>query len=112
MICGALQTLNEDAFEDVAVSERPSPTGELSIQQYSLAPISEELGSPAHSRSVEDFLNNTANYIMQSNNGDELSQSSNSTMLSQNSNSTMSSQNSNSTVIVIHPSGSVDDTRL
>lgn len=26
MICGALQTLNEEAFEDVA-SERPSPTG-------------------------------------------------------------------------------------
>ncbi|XP_065074364.1 kinase D-interacting substrate of 220 kDa-like isoform X8 [Ochlerotatus camptorhynchus] len=26
MICGALQTLNEDAFEDVAGSERPSPT--------------------------------------------------------------------------------------
>lgn len=102
MICGALQTLNEDAFEDVAVSERPSPTGELSIQQYSLAPISEELGSP-HSRSVEDFLNNTANYVLQSNNADELSQSSNSTMLS---------QNSNSTIIVIHPSGSVDDTRL
>ncbi|XP_073848303.1 ankyrin repeat-rich membrane spanning isoform X9 [Musca autumnalis] len=27
MICGALQTLNEDAFEDVASSERPSPSG-------------------------------------------------------------------------------------
>ncbi|XP_046866201.1 kinase D-interacting substrate of 220 kDa isoform X7 [Drosophila willistoni] len=26
MICGALQTLNEEAFEDVASSERPSPT--------------------------------------------------------------------------------------
>ncbi|XP_039435567.1 kinase D-interacting substrate of 220 kDa isoform X4 [Culex pipiens pallens] len=26
MICGALQTLNEDAFEDVVGSERPSPT--------------------------------------------------------------------------------------
>ncbi|KAH8401816.1 hypothetical protein KR009_008082 [Drosophila setifemur] len=26
MICGALQTLNEEAFEDVAISERPSPT--------------------------------------------------------------------------------------
>lgn len=92
MICGALQTLNEDAFEDVAVSERPSPTGELSIQQYSLAPISEELGSPAHSRSVEEFFNNTANFMMQSNNAEDL--------------------NPNSTVIVIHPSTSVDDTRL
>lgn len=27
MICGALQTLNEEAFEDVIGSERPSPTG-------------------------------------------------------------------------------------
>lgn len=27
MICGALQTLNEEAFEDVLGSERPSPTG-------------------------------------------------------------------------------------
>lgn len=26
MICGALQTLNEEAFEDVLGSERPSPT--------------------------------------------------------------------------------------
>lgn len=60
MICGALQTLNEDAFEDCAVSERPSPTGEL-IQQYSLAPISEELGSPTHSRNCENFLDNTPN---------------------------------------------------
>lgn len=92
MICGALQTLNEDAFEDVAVSERPSPTGELSVLQYALAPISEELGSPAHSRSVEEFFNNNANFLMQNNNADDL--------------------NANSTVIVIHPSTSVDDTRL
>lgn len=94
MICGALQTLNEDAFEDVAVSERPSPTGELSIQQYSLAPISEELGSPTHSRNVEDFFNNTANYVMQNTNADDMA--------------------SNSTVIVMpnFPSTSVDDTRL
>ncbi|XP_037926963.1 kinase D-interacting substrate of 220 kDa isoform X3 [Hermetia illucens] len=27
MICGALQTLNEDAYEDVAISERASPSG-------------------------------------------------------------------------------------
>lgn len=27
MICGALQTLNEEAFEDVVGSELPSPTG-------------------------------------------------------------------------------------
>lgn len=46
MICGALQTLNEDAFEDVVGSERPSPTGEM-FSQY-LAPIREssEIGSP------------------------------------------------------------------
>lgn len=65
MICGALQTLNEDAFEDVAVSDsRPSPTGELTLQQYSLAPISEELGSPTHSRNYENFFDNTPNSIM------------------------------------------------
>ncbi|KFB51271.1 hypothetical protein ZHAS_00019318 [Anopheles sinensis] len=48
MICGALQTLNEDAFEDVvSSSERPSPTGEMFSTQY-LAPIREssEIGSP------------------------------------------------------------------
>ncbi|XP_053671000.1 kinase D-interacting substrate of 220 kDa [Anopheles nili] len=47
MICGALQTLNEDAFEDVVSgSERPSPTGEMFSQH--LAPIREssEIGSP------------------------------------------------------------------
>lgn len=41
MICGALQTLNEEAFEDVVGSERPSPTGmgpsgELLAQQDTL----------------------------------------------------------------------------
>lgn len=61
MICGALQTLNEDAYEDVAVSERPSPTGELMIQQYSLAPITEELGSPTHSRNFDGYFDNTSN---------------------------------------------------
>lgn len=49
MICGALQTLNEEAFEDVVASERPSPTGgpsgetnaqNLQIQQP-LTPIQE-----------------------------------------------------------------------
>jgi ankyrin repeat-rich membrane spanning protein len=64
MICGALQTLNEDAFEDVAVSDaRPSPTGEL-LLQHSLAPISEELGSPTHSRNYENFFDNTSNSIV------------------------------------------------
>lgn len=51
MICGALQTLNEDAYEDVAISERASPsglpTGEMLAQH--LAPIREssEFGSPS-----------------------------------------------------------------
>lgn len=60
MICGALQTLNEDAFEDVANNDRQSPSGELafiSLQQC-LAPISEELSSPIGSRSFDfDNLN-------------------------------------------------------
>lgn len=51
MICGALQTLNEEAFEDVAISERPSPTGEMmaAVAQLQLAPIREssEFGSPS-----------------------------------------------------------------
>lgn len=95
MICGALQTLNEDAFEDVAeLSERPSPTGELTLQQYSLAPISEELGSPAHSRNFENPLDNISNYVNPNNNRfDDASE--------------------NSTVIVIpNYTSSVDDTRL
>jgi hypothetical protein len=68
MICGALQTLNEDAFEDVAVSEsRPSPTGELILHQYSLAPISEELGSPTHSRNCVNFFDNPSTTIITNN---------------------------------------------
>lgn len=49
MICGALQTLNEEAFEDVIGSERPSPTdggpsGEMMIMNaHHLAPISEQI---------------------------------------------------------------------
>lgn len=55
MICNTLQTLNEEAFEDVVCSERPSPsptlgqqpTGEQVQQQQQLAPIREsaECGS-------------------------------------------------------------------
>lgn len=58
MICGTLQTLNEEAFEDVIGSERPSPTGEgIMIQQ--LAPIREgsELNStPDDNSSVIGFI--------------------------------------------------------
>lgn len=87
MICGALQTLNEDAFEDVAVSERPSPTGELLVQQFSLAPISEGLESPTQSRILAN------NFILNNNRLDESSQ--------------------NSTVIYIpNYTPSLDDTRL
>lgn len=57
MICGALQTLNEEAFEDVVCSERPTPsptsagpTGELVVEQQQqqppqLAPIRETIES-------------------------------------------------------------------
>lgn len=42
MICGALQTLNEEAFEDVVASERPSPTGGPSTgETIALTPIQE-----------------------------------------------------------------------
>lgn len=51
MICGALQTLNEEAFEDVVGSERPSPSptgqpGEMmnsTLLQHQLAPIRESV---------------------------------------------------------------------
>lgn len=59
MICGALQTLNEEAFEDVVCSERPTPSptgqvpGEMMINNSStgtqlpphLAPIRESVES-------------------------------------------------------------------
>ncbi|XP_073848292.1 ankyrin repeat-rich membrane spanning isoform X1 [Musca autumnalis] len=64
MICGALQTLNEDAFEDVASSERPSPsgmpTGEMiaAAAQLHLAPIREssEFGSPSDEQKLNNNL--------------------------------------------------------
>jgi ankyrin repeat-rich membrane spanning protein len=60
MICGALQTLNEDAFEDV-VGDRSDrspangPTGEVQLQQ--LAPICEgsEFGSPIQNNSMHSY---------------------------------------------------------
>lgn len=73
MICGALQTLNEDAFEDVASSERPSPsgmpTGEMiaAAAQLHLAPIREssEFGSPSDE---QKFNNNLLPYHVTNNN--------------------------------------------
>lgn len=64
MICGALQTLNEEAFEDVASSERPSPsglpTGEMlaAASQLQLAPICEtsEFGSPGDEQKIQNLL--------------------------------------------------------
>jgi ankyrin repeat-rich membrane spanning protein len=48
MICGALQTLNEEAFEDVVGSDRPSPDTLGEMFGTHLAPIKEnsEYGSP------------------------------------------------------------------
>ena len=81
MICGALQTLNEEAFEDVASSERPSPsglpTGEMlaAAAQLQLAPIREssEFGSPSDDLKFNHFLqyannNNYGNFHTQQNN--------------------------------------------
>jgi ankyrin repeat-rich membrane spanning protein len=75
MICGALQTLNEDAFEDVAGSEsqRPSPTsgitGELFFQH--LTPIRESSefgGSPPHKTTqYSDFFEQNYFNVNQSN---------------------------------------------
>ncbi|KAH8413651.1 hypothetical protein KR222_002792, partial [Zaprionus bogoriensis] len=52
MICGALQTLNEEAFEDVASSERPSPsglpTGEIAGAMFTPTLLSS--GSPMQQR--------------------------------------------------------------
>ncbi|XP_032590955.1 kinase D-interacting substrate of 220 kDa isoform X1 [Drosophila grimshawi] len=55
MICGALQTLNEEAFEDVASSERPSPSGmptdlDLSSAGPLFTPTLHSSGSPIQQR--------------------------------------------------------------
>ncbi|XP_065370599.1 kinase D-interacting substrate of 220 kDa isoform X3 [Calliphora vicina] len=82
MICGALQTLNEDAFEDVASSERPSPsglpTGEMiaAAAQLHLAPIREssEFGSPSDE---QKFNNNLLPYVSNNNNNNNNNNNSN-----------------------------------
>lgn len=66
MICGTLQTLNEEAYEDVAnSSERPSPTGEMlaAAAQLQLAPIREssEFGSPSEDLNGGNHNNNNNN---------------------------------------------------
>ncbi|XP_033234791.1 kinase D-interacting substrate of 220 kDa isoform X1 [Drosophila pseudoobscura] len=64
MICGTLQTLNEEAYEDVASSERPSPTGEMlaTASQLQLAPIREssEFGSPSDELKLTSILQHHA----------------------------------------------------
>ncbi|XP_034480046.1 kinase D-interacting substrate of 220 kDa isoform X6 [Drosophila innubila] len=51
MICGALQTLNEEAFEDVASSERPSPSDlDLSSAGALFTPTLLTSGSPMQQR--------------------------------------------------------------
>lgn len=42
MICGALQTLNEDAYEDVASSERPSPSGIATGEMMNMLALPEQ----------------------------------------------------------------------
>lgn len=84
MICGALQTLNEEAFEDVASSERPSPsglpTGEMlaAASQLQLAPICEtsEFGSPGDEQKIHNLLqyNNNNNNNGNNNNNSSGSQ--------------------------------------
>lgn len=76
MICGALQTLNEEAFEDVASSERPSPsglpTGEMlaAAAQLQLAPIREssEFGSPSDEQKIHNLLRYNINNNNNNNN--------------------------------------------
>lgn len=63
MICGALQTLNEEAFEDVVASERPSPTGGPSTgETIALTPIQE---SAEHDRSLAYLNDGTADQSLQ-----------------------------------------------
>lgn len=100
MICGALSTLNEDAFEDVS-SSNPNPsstngsTGELILQQNFLAPITEELGSPTPSRSYDSFFDDANQFEIVNN-------------IIPNIN------NTNDTTVIIIPNypQNIDDTRL
>ncbi|XP_030381684.1 kinase D-interacting substrate of 220 kDa isoform X3 [Scaptodrosophila lebanonensis] len=79
MICGALQTLNEEAFEDVASSERPSPsgmpTGEMlaAAAQLQLAPIREssEFGSPSDEQKITNILQYNINANNNNNNSSQ-----------------------------------------
>lgn len=113
MICGAISTLNEDAFEDVSnqnpISQSNGSTGELILQQQYLAPISESVESPTLSRSCESFFPDDANQLQVVNNS--LYSNNN------NSNSNVSRRFDETTVIIMpnysaSTSNIVDDTRL
>lgn len=114
MICGAISTLNEDAFDDVS-SQNPSAqsngsTGELCIlQQQYLAPISESVESPTLSRSCESFFPEDANQLQIVNNS----------LYNKNNNSSSSNRRlGDDTTVIIIPnfsastSNMIDDTRL
>lgn len=68
MICGALQTLNEDAFEDVVSSERASPTGEM-YSQFSLAPIRESSELSLQPRLTYNLTNPNLTELVATSNG-------------------------------------------
>lgn len=105
MICGALQTLNEDAFEDVVGSERPSPSGEM-FSQY-LAPIREssEIGSPP--RLNYNFTNpNLLDRSPVANGEDSFQQR------SQLRSHSLHDESLSSVVIMPHYPSNVDDTKL
>lgn len=116
MLCGAISTINEDAFDDVS-NQSPNvqngSTGELILQQQFLAPISESVESPTLSRSCESFFPDDANQLQNVDNSFCLNNN--------NSNSNFGSDgrrlNDDTTVIIIpnysaSSSNIVDDTCL
>lgn len=106
MICGALSTLNEDAFEDVNQNQSVQTngsTGELILQQQYLAPISESVESPTLSRSCDSFFPDDANQFENVNNNNN------------NDDDYTNSRNRHETTVIIMPNYSpsnIDDTRL
>lgn len=108
MICGALSTLNEDAFEDVNQNQSVQTngsTGELILQQQYLAPISESVESPTLSRSCDSFFPDDANQFENVNNNNN----------NDDDYTNNSSRNRHETTVIIMPNYSpsnIDDTRL
>ena len=114
MICGALSTLNEDAFEDVNQNQSVQTngsTGELILQQQILAPISESVESPTLSRSCDSFFPDDANQFENVNNNNNNDGSNNNDDYINNSSR---NRHDETTVIIMHnfsPSN-IDDTRF